>query len=62
MASFLSVSGSRHFTDNDDDDSSNSGEDSMSINNQATVRRTERLLPVTVDPSIKIWDFRPSGA
>lgn len=62
MASLLSVSGSRHFTDDDDDDSSNSGEESMSINNQATVRRTERLLPVTVDPSIKIWDFRPSDA
>jgi hypothetical protein len=62
MASLLSVSGSRHFVDDDDDDdSSTSDEESTSINNQPTIRRSERSLPVTIDSSIKIWDFRPSG-
>ena len=61
MASLLSVSGSRHFIDDDDDDDlSTSDDDSTSIDNQpqATIRRRERLLPVAVDTSIKIWDFR----
>lgn len=62
MASLLSVSGSRHFLeDDDDDDSSTSDEEPTSINNH-TVRRRERPRPVTVDASIKIWNFEPSGA
>ena len=62
MASLLSVSGSRHFIEDDDDDSSDFDEGLISINNEATVRCREQLLPVTADPSIKIWDFRLSGA
>jgi len=63
MASLLSVSGSRHFLeDEDDDDLSTSDEDSTSINGQAIVRRRKRPQPVTVDSSVKLWDFRPSGA
>ncbi|KAF8797613.1 hypothetical protein BYT27DRAFT_7125292 [Phlegmacium glaucopus] len=62
MPSLLSGSGSRHFLEDDDDDDSSSDEESTPINNQATVRRRKRPRPVTVDPSIKIWDFGPSGA
>lgn len=61
----LSVSGSRHYTEGGDSDSSSSGlestdedEDDVSAPRRVAVRRTrERLSPTVKDASFKTWSF-----
>ncbi|KAF9475604.1 hypothetical protein BDN70DRAFT_935760 [Pholiota conissans] len=53
----LSASGSRHFLDDDDgsgSDTSSSGEGELS----GPAKHSRRSRPVTLDPTMKIWDLR----
>ncbi|KAJ7606638.1 WD40-repeat-containing domain protein [Roridomyces roridus] len=64
----LSVSGSRHFhTDEDEESSSEDGEDEEDDQGQsgkaAVIRRSvARPTPVPLDASIRVWDFGPAGS
>ena len=55
----LSASGSRHFTDFDDDQNHEESdpEDDGSCHHSNTVKQLVRTQPVVFDSSIKVWDF-----
>lgn len=52
----LSASGSRHFFDSDTDSDIESSRQSVA-SRQNVVRRSFKTQPVTLDSSIKVWDF-----
>lgn len=55
-AAVLSASGSRHFLDSDSDSDDESSRQTPA-REQNVVRRSSRAQPVTLDSTIKVWDF-----